>query len=133
MKLLKSICAIGVAIAVYFFAPDGMTEPAKRTLAVFVWAALFWVFEIIPLYATALGIVVLLTFLLGRPGGILGMDEAGYAVFMLPFGSPVIMLFFGGLVIAEAVQKYSLDKMLASKSLKLFGSSPYSIMRSEEH
>ena len=128
ITLIKGLCAIGVAIAVYFFAPDGMPEPAKRTLAVFVWAALFWVFEIIPLYATSLGIVVLLTFLLGRPGGILGMDETGYAVFMLPFGSPVIMLFFGGLVIAGAVQKYSLDKILASKSLKLLGSSPYSVM-----
>lgn len=128
ITLIKGLCATGAAIAVYFFAPDGMPEPAKRTLAVFVWAALFWVFEIIPLYATSLGVVLLLTFLLCRPGGILGMDESGYAVFMLPFGSPVIMLFFGGLVIAAAVQKYSLDKMLASKALKLFGFRPYSIM-----
>ncbi len=128
MQLFKFICATVVAVAIYFFAPESMPEPAKRTLGVFVWAALFWVFEIIPIYATSLGIVLLLTFLLCKPGGILGMDETGYSVFMLPFGSPIIMLFFGGLVIAVAVQKYSLDKMAASKALKLFGLRPYSIM-----
>lgn len=127
-SLIKVIVATSIAIAVYFIAPESMSEPARRTLGVFVWAALFWVFEIIPLYATSLGIVLLLTFLLCKPGGILGMDETGYTVFMLPFGSPVIILFFGGLVIAQAVQKYSLDKMVASKVLKIFGSNPYSIM-----
>jgi len=125
-KPLQAICAIGIAIAVYFLAPDSIPEPAKRTLAVFVWAAISWILEIIPLYATSLGIVVLLTFLLYGRGGV--ETGEGYEGFMLLFGSPVIMLFFGGLVMAQAVQKYSLDQMLAAKALKIFGSKPYPLM-----
>lgn len=112
----------------YFFAPQSMSEPARRVLFVFVAAALFWALEIIPLYATSLGVVILLTFLLCRPDGILGMDAAGYQVFMLPFGSPVIMLFFGGLVLAQALGKYHLDQMIATRLLRMFGARPLMVM-----
>jgi len=124
----KVVLAVGVAVVFYVLVPISMPEAAKRVLFVFILAGIFWAFEIIPLYATSLGVVLLLTFLLCRPGGILNMDEMGYTVFMMPFGSAIIMLFFGGFVIAQAMQKYSIDKILATHMLKFFGTKPYFVM-----
>jgi len=123
-----SVFAFLSAAVVYFILPASVPEAGRRVAVVFVFAALFWALEIIPLYATSLSVVLLLTFFLCRPGGILNMDEGGYKVFMLPFGSPIIILFFGGFVLAQAMQKYHLDRMLASKLLKMFGTGPYAIM-----
>jgi sodium-dependent dicarboxylate transporter 2/3/5 len=127
-KPAQFLLIVLLALGCYFLAPQGMAEPARRTLFVFVIAALFWSLEIIPLYATSLAVVLLLTFLLCRPDGILGMDAMGYQVFMLPFGSPVIMLFFGGLVLAAAMQKYGLDRLIARNLLYLTGDSPFMTM-----
>lgn len=125
---LKMLAAFVVAGICYFIAPQEMPEAARRVFFVFVAAALLWSLEIIPLYATSLVVVVALIFLLCRPGGVLGMNEAGYQIFLLPFGSPVIMLFFGGLVLAQALQKYSIDQYLAAKILPFFGVKPYFVM-----
>jgi sodium-dependent dicarboxylate transporter 2/3/5 len=127
-QIRQALAAVLSAVAVYFLLPPGVPEPARRTAAVFVIAAFFWALEIIPLYATSLLVVLLETFLLCRPGGVLDMAPDGYKIFMLPFGSPVIILFFGGFVLAQAMQKYHLDRMIASRLLKLFGSKPYSVM-----
>ncbi len=124
----KALGATAVAFAVYLFAPAGLSEAARRMLFVFVFSALFWAFEIIPLYATSLLVVLWETFLLTRPGGVLGMDEGGYKIFMVPFGSPIIMLFFGGFVLATALHKYHVDRILAKRLLHLFGQRPYFVM-----
>ncbi|MGE0268635.1 MAG: DASS family sodium-coupled anion symporter [Candidatus Omnitrophota bacterium] len=127
-KWIKIFCAVAAAGLAYAFAPESMPEAARRVLFVFVLAGLFWATEAIPLYATALLNVLLLTFLLCKPGGVLNMDEMGYSVFMLPFGSSIIMLFFGGLVMAAALQKYGIDKLTASAMLKFFGTNPVFVM-----
>jgi sodium-dependent dicarboxylate transporter 2/3/5 len=70
---------------------------------VFLIAAFFWALEIIPIYATSLVIVLLLIFLLAKPGGVLNMGEGGYTVFLVPASSPVIMLFLAGFLMASAL------------------------------
>lgn len=127
-EIRQGAAAIAAVVLTYFLLPSSMPEAARRTACVFVFAALFWALEIIPLYATSLLVVLLQVFLLARPGGVLDMDSSGYAVFLVPFGSPVIMLFFGGFVLAAALQKYHIDKYLASAMLKGFGEKPYFIM-----
>jgi solute carrier family 13 (sodium-dependent dicarboxylate transporter), member 2/3/5 len=123
--------ALGILLAgvgVYFALPESCPEAARRTASVFVVAALFWAFEVIPIYATSLVVVLLLTFLLTRPGGVLGLDHSGYTLFLLPFSSPVIMLFFGGFVLARALRKRKVDRVFASKLLQWFGDRPYFIL-----
>lgn len=127
-RFLKIIFVLFFAAGCYLLAPAGLPEAARRVLFVFVLAALLWAFEIIPLYATSLGVVISLILLLCRPGGVLAMDALGYQTFLLPFGSPVIMLFFGGLVLARALQKYSIDHYIAAKFLKVFGNKPFFLM-----
>jgi len=127
-RLIKGGIAIVLALAGYFLLGESMGEPARRTTFVFILAALFWALEVIPLYATSLLVVILEIFLLTRPGGVLNMDAGGYKVFLIPFGSPVIILFFGGFVLARAMSKYQIDRLIAVKMIKLFGHSPFSLM-----
>ncbi len=127
-RLVSFSLTILAAIFVYFMLPESCPEAARRVAFVFVVAAVFWAFEIIPLYATSLVVVLLEILLLGKPDGVLGMDESGYTVFLVPFSSPVIMLFFGGFILAAAMQKYRVDRLIARKLLQLFGQKPFSIM-----
>lgn len=124
----KAMMAVGIAGIVYFVFPESAGEAGRRMAFIFVFAALFWALEILPLYTTAFLVVLLEMFMLCRPGGVLNMDATGYNAYLLPFGSPIIMLFLGGLVIAAALHKFSLDHIIASKLLKLFGTKPYFIM-----
>lgn len=127
-KIWLGLGAAALATVVYFCLPDSCPEAGKRTAFVFVIAAFFWAFEILPLYATSIVVVVLETFLLTKPGGVLGLDKGGYKMFMVPFSSPVIMLFFGGFILAALMHKYHIDRMIASKLINLFGNKPYSIL-----
>lgn len=127
-KSAQVILTIACAVLAYVFAPHGLEEPGKRQLFIFIIAALFWAFEVIPLYATSVTVVLLEIFLLCRPDGVLAMDRNGYQVFLLPFGSPIILLFFGGFILAYVVAKYHIDQWIAAYLLKFFGKKPYWIM-----
>ncbi|MCA9405472.1 MAG: DASS family sodium-coupled anion symporter [Candidatus Omnitrophica bacterium] len=125
---LKASIVMILALCAYFMAPASMSEPSRRVFFIFVFSALFWALEIIPLYATSLLVILLETFFLCRPGGVMNMDSGGYKVFLLPFGSPIIILFLGGFILACAMQKYHIDRIIARRLLKLFGNKPYMIM-----
>ncbi len=125
---LKALGVIVLAFVCYLVFPESAGEGARRMVFIFVFAALFWALEIVPLYATSFLVVLLEVFLLARPGGVLGMEPSGYKTFLLPFGSPIIMLFLGGLTIASALHKYKVDHFIAEKLIALFGNKPYFIM-----
>lgn len=136
MKLLSKVpnpfltasLAIVLAFTVYLSTPPDISEAMRRMAFIFAFAALFWGLEIIPLYATSLLVVLLETFLLCRPGGVLNMKPNGYEIFLLPLGSSTIILFFGGFVLARAMQKYEVDKYIAGHLLRIFSRQPYFIM-----
>lgn len=127
-RLTLVLFSVLMAALAYFLLPPNCPEPARRTAFVFVMTALFWAFEVIPLYATALVVVVSLIFSLAKPEGVLGMDENGYQIFLLPFSNPVIMLFLGGFVLAAMMRKYGVDQIVVSRLLRLFGEKPYFIL-----
>ncbi|MCK4934905.1 MAG: DASS family sodium-coupled anion symporter [Simkaniaceae bacterium] len=108
-------------VAVYFLLPEGYKEPSRRLAAIFVFAVGFWAFEIIPLYATSLTLVVLLTFFLAKPGSIEGFSSPHYTQFLIPFSSPVIMLFLGGFFLASAAAKHHVFLVMMQKILARFG------------
>ena len=124
----KAVPSLVIAGSLWVWMPDSAPEAARRTAFIFAFAACFWSLEIIPLYATSLVVVLLNIFLLARPGGILDMDESGYQIFLVPFASPVIMLFFGGFMLAAILHKYELDRMIAKRLLDLFGTRPFFVM-----
>ncbi|CAM3013105.1 MULTISPECIES: SLC13 family permease [Vibrio] len=116
---------------------DGLTLIQQRVIAIFLLAALLWVFEPIPIYATSVVIIVLELLMLSNKGLILfrlneSQPEFGqllkYSDIMATFASPIIMLFLGGFFLAMAATKYRLDVNLARVLLKPFGQNPKYVM-----
>lgn len=116
---------------------EGMTIIQQRVIAIFLLAALCWVFEPIPIYATSVVIIVLELLMLSNKGIIVFRLGEGTAAFgellnykdiMATFASPIIMLFLGGFFLAMAATKYRLDVNLARVLLKPFGSDPKFVM-----
>lgn len=110
---------------------DGLTELQKRVVALFFFAAAFWIFEPIPIYATSILIIVLELILISDSGLVYlrGEGEAfgtllSYREIMATFASPVILLFLGGFFLAAAATKYRLDQNIARVMLGKFGEEP---------
>lgn len=106
-NLLLSLAA---ALLAYILL-DGQAEPARRALAIFVFAALCWVLEVFPYPITGLMVPVACA--------LLGVFTPAQA--FAPFAREVIFIFIGGLVLAEAVGKAKLDRRLALYILQSSG------------
>ncbi|WP_434137939.1 SLC13 family permease [Photobacterium leiognathi] len=120
-----------------FFPVEGLTVIQQRVIAIFLLAALCWVLEPIPIYATSVVIIVLELLLLSNKGWYLFRMDYGqphfgelldYSAIMATFASPIIMLFLGGFFLAMAATKYRLDVNLARVLLKPFGHQPKYVM-----
>ncbi|ELY5145002.1 SLC13 family permease [Vibrio vulnificus] len=116
---------------------EAMAIVQQRVIAIFLLAALCWVFEPIPIYATSVVIIVLELLLVSDKGLYLfrlneGSETFGqllsYSEIMATFASPIIMLFLGGFFLAMAATKYRLDVNLARVLLKPFGQDPKFVM-----
>jgi sodium-dependent dicarboxylate transporter 2/3/5 len=116
---------------------EGLTIIQQRVIAIFFLAALCWVFEPIPIYATSVVVIVLELLLLSDKGILWFRSGAGdpefgellaYQDLMATFSSPIIMLFLGGFFLAMAATKYRLDVNLARVMLKPFGNQPKYVM-----
>ena len=110
-----------------FYGIDGLTVIQQRIIAIFAFATLMWVMEVVSSWATSLGIIVLML-LCTSDSGIKFMmtgDNVGtplsHRSIMASFADPVIMLFIGGFVLAIAAAKTGLDAYLAKALLKPFG------------
>ncbi len=138
----KSFGLIFVAIIVMFlwflptesFGLTGLTPVQQRIIAIFVYATLMWVFELVPAWATSVSIMVLLLLCTSDSGikWICDPGKAGqllsYKQVMASFADPVIMLFIGGFVLAIATTKTGLDVHLARVLLKPFGKKSENIL-----
>ena len=91
-----------MALFVYLL-PIGLPPDAHRLLAIVVLAVCFWITEAIPAPVTAL-IAPALAVLFGI-GGVKNV--------FAPFSDPVIFLFIGSFMVAEAMRVHGLDRRLA--------------------
>jgi solute carrier family 13 (sodium-dependent dicarboxylate transporter), member 2/3/5 len=114
------------------FGIEGLTIIQHRVIALFALAALFWILEPIPIYATSILLITLelllisdssLSFLINQESENFGMAMS-YQEIMATFASPVILLFLGGFFLAIAATKYRLDQNIAGVLLKNFGEKP---------
>ncbi len=104
-------------------------EPAARhAFFILLAGAGLWVSEAIPSYATALLLISLEIGLLGRPGGSFAEGINDWEIFVRPFGSPVIWLFFGGFVLAKGASRTGIDRRMASALLGRYGRRPTSAL-----
>ena len=99
---------IPLAVLLFFtFVPMGIDDQAKYALGIFLFIALMWTFESLPLPVTALMVPVLLVIYDIFPGP----DDATQA--FAPFATPVVYLVLGGIIISVAFRKTHLDKRFA--------------------
>lgn len=94
--------------------PAGLTGEGWRTAAVGVLMAVWWITEAIPIPATSLLPLVLFPVL-----GVAGIDAAA-----APYANPVIFLFLGGFLVAQAMQRWGLHRRLALSVILAVGTQP---------
>lgn len=143
VKQIIGLVASILAFFVIWFMPstafgiDGLTVLQQRTIALFVFAAMMWIFEAIPSWTTSVLIIVIALLTLTNKGlGFLMVDASGaelegvmkYTKIMSAFADPVVMLFLGGFTLAVMAQKYGLDVTLARIMLKPFGTNPKMVL-----
>ena len=122
-----------LAVPTSFFGIEALTAVQQRVIALFVFAALMWMFEIIPNWTTSLLVIVLSLLMVSNKGlGFLCKPEFGqlvdYKSLMASFADPVVMLFLGGFVLAIMAEKYGLDVTMARFLLKPFGTNPKMVL-----
>lgn len=121
-------CA-GLALAAALMPEHAGLNPAGRwALFILVLAAGLWVTEAIPAYAVAMLVIGLEIAILGREGGVFATDEHTWKMFVEPWGSPLIWLFFGGFVLARGIQASGLDRWFSGRVLRRFGARPSRVL-----
>ena len=116
----KIILVLGPLICLFFFfSPFQFISPeADKVIGIALWMILWWITETVSISVTAL---IPLTFfpLLG----IMPMKEVA-----VNYGHPIIFLFFGGFVLALALEKVNLHRRVALGIIKLTGTSANKII-----
>jgi sodium-dependent dicarboxylate transporter 2/3/5 len=121
------------AVPVSFFGIEDLTVVQQRVIALFAFAALMWIFEIIPNWTTSLLVIVISLLTVSDKGIGFFCDPqygqlVGYKSLMSAFADPVVMLFLGGFVLAIVAEKYGLDVTMARALLSLFGTKPKMVL-----
>ncbi|MBK9332405.1 MAG: anion permease [Ignavibacteria bacterium] len=127
-RLINFIVIILVSVFVSWWASSSLETPAAYMLAILIAAALLWVTETIPLFATSLLIIGAQIIFLGNPGNWEILRSAGretfpYRDFLDPLSDPIIILFLGGFILAKVGVIVGVDRYISSAVLKIFGHS----------
>tara|TARA_B100001057_G_scaffold395985_1_gene405673 strand:+ start:1670 stop:3118 length:1449 start_codon:yes stop_codon:yes gene_type:complete len=112
---------LGVLLAVLVLilpTPEGLSIEAQRTAAIFLLMGSWWATEAVPVAVTALVPLALFPLL-----GIVDIQNAAN-----PYANKTIYLFFGGFLIATAIQKWDLHKRIALFVLQNAGSNGSSLI-----
>lgn len=142
IKALKLFLAIAIPLFFWIAPSDmyglpGLSPVEHRVLAIFVFAALMWLFDAVPAWTTSLVVVVLLLFCTSNsalwffqygPDGKKMDNLINNTDILHCFADPTIMLFIGGFIIAIAATKSGLDVKLAKVMLMPFGTKSENVL-----
>ena len=109
------------------FGIEGLTVVQQRIIAIFAFATIAWVLEVVPAWATSVAVIGLLLIFTSDSGLVFmcNPDTVGtllsYKSVMATFADPVIMLFIGGFILAIAAGKTGIAAQLAKALLRPFG------------
>ncbi len=95
-----------------------ISKQADAVIAVALWMIVWWITEAVSISVTALLPLLLFPILKIMP-----MEEVG-----ANYGSPIVFLFFGGFVMALALEKVNLHKRIALSIIKVTGTTPNKVI-----
>lgn len=110
-----AIALLGAMVIAGLPTPTGLPVRGQYALATMYFAGVLWVTSVLPLAVTALSIPILLTGF----GVYASLDEA-----LSGFADHVIFLFIAGFMLANALQKYNIDRRIALYLMARMGTSP---------
>ncbi|NNK10062.1 MAG: anion transporter, partial [Flavobacteriaceae bacterium] len=93
-------------------------EYANAVIATASWMIIWWITEAVSISVTALLPLVLFPSL-----NVMEISEVG-----ANYGSPIIFLFFGGFVLALALEKVNLHKRIALTIIRITGTTPNKVV-----
>ena len=95
-----------------------VSEKGDAVIAVAVWMVIWWITEAVSISVTALLPLALFPIL-----RIMSIEDVG-----ANYGSPIIFLFFGGFILALAMEKVNLHRRIALSIIKLTGTGPNKVV-----
>jgi len=95
-----------------------ISEQADKVIAIVAWMVIWWITEAVSISVTALLPIIIFPII-----GIMDIKEVS-----ANYGSPIVFLFFGGFIMALALEKVNLHKRIALTIIKLTGTSPNRII-----
>lgn len=113
MKTMITAVTLFVFAAILFVTPHNAQATFWYAIAVAGLMVTFWLFEVVPIYITAL-----FPFVFAIPLGVLDSVQLTSA-----FGHKYIYLFFGGFVLSLALEKWEVHKQIAEGIIRLVGTS----------
>ncbi|MEJ6588668.1 MAG: SLC13 family permease [Crocinitomicaceae bacterium] len=115
MLVLQHKKAIAGILAVILFLllvlPSKGASLTHNALAMALLMVIFWIFEVVPIYATAL-----IPLFLATPLGLLDSSDLAKS-----YGNTNVYLFLGGFILALALEKWKVHHQIASRILAVFG------------
>ena len=139
-RVISTVQWIGLIIGIivflipFFIEFQNLSPAGHRMLSIFFLAIVFWLAEVVPMFATAVLIILLEILFLSNKG--IFIPHCNPAVFtpvpykklLAALADPVIILFMGGFFLADGATKYRMDRNLARVMLKPFGTRPSMII-----
>lgn len=95
-----------------------ISDQADAVIAVALWMIVWWITEAVSISVTALLPLLLFPIL-----KIIPMEDVG-----ANYGSPIVFLFFGGFVMALALEKVNLHKRIALSIIRITGTTPNKVI-----
>ncbi len=95
-----------------------ISEQGDQVIAIALWMVIWWITEAVSISVTALLPLLLFPLLKIMPIGDVGAN----------YGSPIVFLFFGGFVLALALEKVNLHKRIALNIIKITGTTPNKVV-----
>lgn len=89
----------------------GQSEAIAITAAITLWCVLWWVFEPVPIPATAL-----IPFTFFQITGVLDQQQVAQS-----YGSPLVLLMLGGFILSKAMERSGAHRRIALAMINLFG------------
>ena len=118
MNMKRGIMLLGMLLSWAMMMWLPAEENMRYAIGIAFLMMVFWMFEVVPIYVTAL-----LPLVLAVPLGVLDVKALSQA-----YGHRLVFLFFGGFVLSLALEKWDVHKQIASFIIRVVGTSKSRIL-----